>query len=252
MQGGPPCTCALHRLSYGSKHTAPTTGAAALSVASGAGGRPRRLRTRLPRGRMRRRRRRRAAQPCMHCPRRGSAHPRWVRMLSMALSRVLFGARGHVFVCRHLECWRPAKDQSSRVIPTQGWHPRWARHVMRTWGAAEGHPLSPGSSLRTCYTDDDSPPASPAAPVLEAADDACWWQDNQARPDSGAAWRALRAHMHLAEPLCPQALLIRLAVVGLLTCKEWTVCSKGAFRLAGAGGRAAVTRQSAIWLQLHS
>jgi len=78
-------------------------------------------------------------------------------------------------------------DTNARLAPKMG------PHVMRTWGAAEGHPLSPGSSLRTCYTD-DSAPASPAAPVLEAADDACWWQDNQARPEPRAAWRALRVH----------------------------------------------------------
>jgi len=165
MQGGPPCTCALHRLSYGSKHTAPTTGAAALSVARGAGGRPRKLRTRLPRGRMRRRRRRRAAQPCMHCPRRGSAHPRWVRMLSMALSRVLFGARGRVFVCRHLKRLRPAKDQSGRVIPTQGWHPRWA-HMS----------CGPGALQRAtrCRRAPRCAPATPTTPRLRRPRRRCW------------------------------------------------------------------------------
>jgi len=84
-------------------------------------------------------------------------------------------------------------DTNARLAPKMG------PHVMRTWGAAEGHPLSPGSSLRTCYTD-DSAPASPAAPVLEAADDACWWQDNQARPEPRAAWRALRVHYQVLSP----------------------------------------------------
>lgn len=51
---------------------------------------------------------------------------------------------------------------------------------MTTWNealGAEGHPLSPGSSLRTTYTNDSAPP-SPEA--LE--DDAERWMDNEARP----------------------------------------------------------------------